>query len=162
MTRCRCSGRSSTCSGWIMSDMPRHGTRLWCMGIWRSRSSWRTMSRTGGLWLRRKGATLNGGEASITCVPGSSTPTPNNPSGVNIVIGGDVDKDGEALQITIPQGASTFPLSLIATFKALLSISETCAVMPESLQQRQFSESGNGCTRESQRRCSTESSEHGE
>lgn len=56
-------------------------------------------------------ATLNGVACSIRTIPGSSNPTPVNPSGSNIVIGG-VDAQGEALQITIAQGTSTFPLSL--------------------------------------------------
>ncbi|BCM89483.1 endoglucanase E-5 [Abditibacteriota bacterium] len=54
--------------------------------------------------------TLNGTACPTTVVLGGTTPT--NPSANGIVIGHNVDANGEALQITIPQGVSTFPLTL--------------------------------------------------
>lgn len=55
--------------------------------------------------------TLNGVTCPFTIVPGVN-PGPSNPTGNSIVIGGGVDANGEALQITAAQGASSFPLSL--------------------------------------------------
>lgn len=56
-------------------------------------------------------ATLNGIPCTINTVLGSN-PTSANPTGSSIALGGGADAGGPALQITIPQGVSTFPLSL--------------------------------------------------
>ena len=54
--------------------------------------------------------TLNGVACPFSIVVGSN-PTPTNPTGSNIVIGGQ-DNNGEALQITVAPGTTNFPLSL--------------------------------------------------
>ena len=57
-------------------------------------------------------ATFNGAPCAISVTVNSNNPGPTNPTGNGIVIGGNVDSAGEALQITIPLGVSSFSLSL--------------------------------------------------
>ncbi len=72
-------------------------------------------------------ATLNGVSVPVTVVPGGN-PTPANPTGAAIVIGGGVDAGSPALQITVPQGVSTFPLSLSGGGAAWIVASNNPAV----------------------------------
>ena len=57
-------------------------------------------------------AVFNGANCPISVVLSSTNPTDTNPNGRSVVIGNNVDADGEALQITIAQGAASFPLTL--------------------------------------------------
>ena len=57
-------------------------------------------------------ATFNGAACPIFVELSSTNPTPPNPNGRSVVVGNNVDRDGESLQITIAQGVSSFPLTL--------------------------------------------------
>lgn len=66
-------------------------------------------------------ATLNGAACTLTIVTGDGGGG-GNPGTSSIVIGNGVDSPSEALQITIPQNAATYPLSLSSGTSATFTV----------------------------------------